>query len=86
MIEIRTKDVDEAAFFWLQNGAELSNVDVKYGFRRKVVWLVFKMPLTEEEFNRLLNDYRNGKTLVEPKAYAEKRGDVSGIIKTKILN
>jgi hypothetical protein len=29
--------------------------------------------MTQEEFDVLHNNYRNGKTLVEPKAYASKR-------------
>lgn len=85
-IEIKTKDADEAAFFWTQTDFELSDTEIVDGFRKKVLWFVFTSTLTEEQINALKNDYRNGKTLVEPKQYANKRAEIKGIIREKLFS
>lgn len=85
MIEVRTKDADEAAFFWTQNGFELTKVETTDGFKRKILWFVFSAETNEEDFNQLKQQYRNGKTLVEPKNYALKRAEVKNLIRENIF-
>ena len=84
-MEIRTKDADEAAFLWVQDRIELMKTELKYGYRKKVLWFVFETSLSEQEFENLRNDYMNGKTLVEPKAYAAKRAEVKNLIRENIF-
>lgn len=84
-MEIRTKDADEAAFLWVQDGFELAGTEMKYGYRKKVLWFVFESSIGEEELSTLMNDYMNGKTLVEPKAYAARRAEVKNLIRENIF-
>ena len=85
-MDIRTKDADEAAFFWVQDCMELSGTELKYGYRKKVLWFVFRTTLSESELEDLRNNYMNGKTLVEPKAYAAKRAEVKNLIRENIFS
>lgn len=86
MIEIKTKDSDEATFFWVQDNIELKTVEVTDGFRKKILWFVFEADITDEQLEVLKNDYRNGKTLVEPKLYSAKRAEVKNLIREKIFS
>lgn len=86
MIEIKTKDADEAAFFWIQPGVQLVNTECKYGYSKKILWFIFESNMTQEELNTLRNDYRNGKTLVQPKLYASKRSQVKNLIRENIFS
>ena len=61
MMQIRTKDADEAAFFWIQKGVEFQSCEVRTDYNRKSLWFVFNMDMTEMEFQQLRNDFRNGK-------------------------
>ena len=81
MYEIMTKDADEAAFIWMQPGVELLGTEVRNGLRRLIVWFKFALPLDEDGYNALMNDYCNGKSLVDPKAYSSKRLEIKHIIK-----
>ena len=40
-MEIKTKDADEAAFFWVQDNIEFKGTELKYGYRKKVLLFVF---------------------------------------------
>lgn len=85
MIQIRTKDADEAAFFWIQPGVQLLDTECKSGYSKKILWFVFSSDMTEEQFETLKNNYRNGKTLVEPKLFASKRAEVKNLIRQNIF-
>lgn len=86
MIIIKTKDADEAAFYWTQKGFKLESVETTDGFKRKVLWFVFEADLSDEKYEKLKQDYRNGKTLVEPKMYAMKRADIKSLIRENIFS
>ena len=86
MIQIRTKDADQAAFFWIQPNVQLANTQLKYGYSKKILWFIFDAEMTEEEFQVLRNNYRNGKTLVQPKLYASKRSQVKNLIRENIFS
>ena len=86
MITIKTKDADEAAFYWTQKGFKLKSVETTDGFKRKVLWFVFEADLSDEKYEKLKQDYRNGKTLVEPKMYAMKRADIKNLIRENIFS
>lgn len=84
IIVLRTKDADEAAFFWTQEeNFELCKVDTTDHFGRTMVWFCFSSGLSKEEVNRVRNDYRNGKCLVEPKKYSYRRAELRNIIREK---
>lgn len=85
MIEIKTKDSDEAAFFWVHDKIELKKVEIAEGYKKKILWFVFDGDISEEEFEKLKTDYRNGKTLVEPKLYSTKRAEVKNLIRENIF-
>jgi len=86
MATIRTKDADEAAFIWSQDGFDLDRTEVEQGYRKSVIFFVFNTDKTTEEINELISDYKNGKTLVEPKRYAWRRAEVKGIIREKLFS
>ena len=41
--------------------------------------------MSEQEFEDLKNNYMNGRTLVEPKAYASKRAEVKNLIRENVF-
>lgn len=84
-MKIVTKDADEAAFFWVQDKIEFTGTELKYGYRKRVLLFVFESDMSEQEFENLKNDYMNGRTLVEPKAYAAKRAEVKNLIREKVF-
>ena len=86
MIEIKTKDADQAAFFWIQSGVQLLKTECKLGYSKKILWFVFQAEMTQEEYETLRNNYRNGKTLVEPKMYASKRSEIKNLIRENIFS
>ena len=86
MYEIMTKDAEEAAFIWMQPGVELAGTEIRNGLHRLIVWFKFSLPMTKEEYDALMNDYCNGKTLVDPKAYSAKRLEIKHIIKQALFS
>lgn len=86
MIEIRTKDADEAAFYWVQPSVELNRVETTDGYKKKTLWFIFDANMSEDELNKLRTDYRNGKCLVEPKSYAGRRLEVKNLIRENIFS
>ena len=84
-MEIRTKDADEAAFFWVQDNIEFKGTELKYGYRKKVLLFVFGTAMSEQEFEDLKNNYMNCRTLVVPKAYASKRAEVKNLIRENVF-
>jgi hypothetical protein len=79
----KTKDLEESAFFWIQPGVTLENVETKDGLKRKVVWFVFSFPFDEDKFYELKFRYLEGKSLVEPLQYSKARSELKQIIRSK---
>lgn len=79
----KTKDLEESAFYWIQPGVDLINVEAKDGLKRKVIWFVFSFPLSEDEFYELKLHYHEGKTSVEPLKYSKARSELKQIIRSK---
>lgn len=80
-MEIKTKDTDEATFYWTQEGFEMVSTEVRKNRWKNIVWFVFSVDMDEDEFNALRARYLNGRTLVEPKLYAQRRNDIKNIIR-----
>ena len=85
-MQIKTKDADEAAFIWTLDGFNFDKIEKVDGFRKKIINFIFSTDFSEDKVNSILNDYRNGKTLVEPKKYAWKRAEIKEIIKENIFS
>lgn len=85
MIQIRTKDADEATFYWVQPDMTLNRVETSQGYKRKILWFVFNYEKTEQDFQQLRFNYRNGKTLVQPKAFSQKRAQIKNLIRENIF-
>lgn len=79
----KTKDLEESAFYWVQPGVTLKNVESKDGLKRKVIWFVFSFPMSEDEFYNLKLRYLEGKSLVEPLEYSKARSELKKIIRSK---
>lgn len=67
-IQFRTKDIDQAAFMWLQPGSLVIKLEPDAN-SPNTLWFIFKLEMTEVELNQLLFDYANGMTMVEPSAF-----------------
>lgn len=83
-MQIRTKDADQAAFLWTLDNVDLQKIQKSQGYRKIIIYFVFETSLSEQQVSNILSDYKNGKTLVEPKKYAWKRGQIRQIIKQNI--
>lgn len=79
----KTKDLEESAFYFVQQGVTLEKVETKDGLRRKVIWFVFSFPMTEDEFFELKFKYLQGKSLVEPIQFSKARAELKQIIRSK---
>ena len=84
-MEFRTKDAEEATFYWMQDGIRFTTTDLKRKRWKNVIWFVFETDMTEEQLEALRTDYWNGATKVEPRAYAQKRAEIKNIIKENIF-
>lgn len=83
-IVIKTKDAEEAAFYWtLDDKFELSHIETTNHFGRLMVWFCFTSRISPDELNKLRNDYRNGHCLIEPRKYSYRRSEVKNIIHEK---
>lgn len=70
--QFRTKDIDQAAFIWCVDGAKLERLEGKTG-RGTTIFFVFTLPLDERELAKLIFDYANGDTRVEPRKYCQQQ-------------
>jgi len=70
--QFRTKDIDQAAFIWCQCDAKLERLEGKTG-RGTTIFFVFLLPLDERNLAKLIIDYANGDTRVEPKKYCQQQ-------------
>ena len=67
-----TQDLNMAAFIWCQEGTELIELKPKIeGGQRNTFKFFFSLPMSEAELTKLLFDYQNGKTLVEPSNFVK---------------
>lgn len=79
-IPYRTKDLNEAAFIWCQN-AKLTAVEpeVKAGGdpqRPETFYFRFDLSMTEEELKRIIMEYANEDTRVEPQMFVRKQSNL----------
>ena len=70
--QFRTKDIDQAAFVWCQCGAKLDRLEGKTG-RGTTIFFVFTLPVDERDLAKLIINYANGDTRVEPKKYCQQQ-------------
>ena len=69
-VSYRTRDLNMAAFLWLQRGAEVVGLEGAKG--KDTIFFKFNLQLSEEELTKLQLDYANEKTAVEPLAFCER--------------
>lgn len=69
-ISFRTRDLNMAAFLFLQDTAEVK--ELQSTSTGDTIFFVFNLHITESELAQLQLDYANGKTRVEPLAYNER--------------
>lgn len=85
----RTKDLNQAAFLWCQPGAVLKKLDAEQSASRsgRSVYFIFVMPMSEVDLGKLIFEYANCQTCVEPQAYCQKQSNLRdllhGNLKTK---
>ena len=76
----RTKDLNQAAFIWCQEGANLTKLDASSHRGGSTIFFVFSLEMCEEDVGVLLIEYANGKTRVEPMAYSMNQGKLRDLL------
>ena len=66
-MQIKTKDAEQATFLWTHDDIYLQKIQTIQSSYKKIVFFVFGTQRKSQQILSLLNDYRNGKTLVQPK-------------------
>lgn len=84
-MEFKTKDADEAAFYWSQKRIKFISTEIQRRRWKNSIWFVFDVDMGEDEFAALQTEYWNGNTLVEPREYARLRTEIKNIIKENIF-
>ena len=83
-IVLKTKDSDEAAYFWTRDAEfDLRALGQSNNGRHCIIWFGFTSTLSKDEVQRLRNDYHNGRARVEPRKYAYRRSEIRNIIHEK---
>lgn len=75
----KTKDLNQAAFIWCQPEAVLISLSSK-SEKSTIVHFVFKLPISESNLTKLIFDYVNGKTRVEPKTFVGKQNNLRDLL------
>ena len=79
MITLRTKDIDEAAYWWTHKDISFAGVSIRPAdgkSKRKVYFLFKVVELSEENVEQIKNDFMNDKALVNPRTFSQKQNDV----------
>lgn len=81
---LKTKDADEAAFFWtMDDKFSLSNIETIEQYNRQLVWFYFTTSLSESDVEQIRKEYNRGLCSVEPRKYSYRRREIRRIILQK---
>jgi hypothetical protein len=83
MKKVRSKDIDECSFIWV-NGFRLIGNETEPRNGKIVVYFLFEKEMTEEEYQKLMDDFDNCTSIVEPKAFSRRQQDLKNIVYKKI--
>ena len=75
----RTKDLNQAAFIWCQEGADLVRLDGS-GREKRTIIFIFSLAIDEVELGKLIIDYANKKTRVEPQEFCNKQSNLRDLL------
>lgn len=78
--EYFTKDINQAAFVWSQPGVR----QVEDFERDGSVYFKFALPISNEELNSLLYQFKNGEATVEPKGFCSKQESLRQTVRERI--
>lgn len=81
--DFSTRDINQAAFMWTQPGAALIRMRPE-GSKNVTMHFVFRLPLNEQEIGKLIFDYANGKTLVDPLKFVQKQSTLRDLLHTSL--
>jgi len=81
--KFRTKDLNQAAFIWCQEGAELEKLEGTKA-TGTTIYFVFTLPVTDEELRKLQFEYANEKTLVEPQQFIAKQNNLRDLLHSSL--
>jgi len=79
MIEIKTKDVTEAAYLWCVEDFKFNRLE-RSQKNKRTVFFIFQTELTEEDAGKVRNSFYNEETLVEPKKFQQRLSDVRNLL------
>lgn len=77
--EFHTKDLNQAAFVWCQDGAKLVEV-VPKNERGTTVHFIFELDIDKQELAKLILDYANNDTLVDPLEYSQRQSSLRDLL------
>jgi len=83
-VPFSTKDLNEAAFLWCQEGVNLLRVEASSEGRGITVYFVFAVDKTEEELRLIMFDYRNGAMRVEPQRYVQQQNNLRDMLHSSL--
>lgn len=76
-----TKDVNFGAYLWSLSGVG----QIGDYFDDRTVYFEFEIPdITEEEFQQVQMDFRNGKTVVDPLEFCKRQDQLRQIVRNYI--
>ena len=83
MTLFRTKDLNQAAFLWSQEGTKLLKLEgsLEGG---NTIYFVLKLPLTEDDLAQLQLDYANGECSIEPKLFVSKQNSLRDLLHSSL--
>ena len=83
-VQFRTKDLNQAAFMWCQQGAKLLRIDgvasKKHGGRGQSLHFVFELPMDERDLSALIIRYANRETRVEPQEFVSRQDNLRDLL------
>jgi len=83
MKKVRSKDIDECAFIWV-NGFKLTANETEPRNGKTVVYFLFEKEITDEEYQNLMDNFDNCISSVEPKSFSRRQQDLKNIVYKKI--
>jgi len=84
-VVFRTKDLNQAAFIWCQDGADLMNLQAaRQGSNGTTVFFQFSLPISEEQLRELQLNYANGKTTVEPQRFIARQNNLRDLLHSSL--
>ena len=80
-IEYRTKDLNEAAFLWCQDGVKLLKLQGSEGTHRGItIHFLLLLPWSDQRLHELQLQHANNECVVEPNSFTDKQAKLRDLL------